>query len=164
MLVAAVAAPLVIPRLGRPRTVVTGLCTALLVQLGLVTPITLAHGAGERAAHQLLLAGAFLLGLAGQTIKLTGDNAMQIDIDDSRRGQVFALQDTVFNIAFVLALGMTALVIPDDGRSFAVVLAGAGCYALGIAAVAVNRRRGDVTHRRRRAISHGSRCPDRSDQ
>ncbi len=141
MLVAAVIAPLLIPRLGRPRTVAAGLAAAVLVQLLLVTPITVATGAAERHAHQLLLAGAFLLGLAGQTIKLTGDATLQIDIDDARRGQVFALQDTVFNITFVLAIAVTAVLIPDDGRSLGVVLAGAAIYALGIAAVAINTRR-----------------------
>nr|WP_235747559.1 MFS transporter [Nocardia coffeae] len=137
MLFAAVLAPLVIPRLGRPRTVLVGLLTALVVQTALVTPITVTHGANTDIAHRLLLAGAFLLGLAGQTIKLTGDATMQIDIDDSRRGQVFALQDTVFNIAFVLAVAAAALVVPIDGRSIGVVLAGSACYAVGIVAVAV---------------------------
>ncbi|KZM68061.1 hypothetical protein [Nocardia terpenica] len=139
MLVAAVAAPLLIPRLGRPRTVVAGLVAALLVQLLLITPITVAGAEGH--AHRLLLVGAFLLGLAGQTVKLTGDATMQMDIDDARRGQVFALQDTVFNITFVLAVAVTALVIPADGRSPGVVLAGAACYGLGLAAIALNSRR-----------------------
>lgn len=142
MLVAAIIAPILIPRLGRPRTVLLGLVTAVLVQLTLVTPIALAStsSAGDHA-HRLLLIGAFGLGLAGQTIKLTGDASMQIDIDDDRRGQVFALQDTVFNITFVLAIALTALVIPTDGRSLGVVLAGAGVYAMGIVAIALNSRR-----------------------
>ncbi|MGQ4597869.1 hypothetical protein [Nocardia sp. R6R-6] len=145
MLVAAVVAPLLIPRLGRPRTVVAGLITAMLVQVTLVTPIAFADsGITSQRAHQLLLAGAFLLGLAGQTIKLTGDATMQIEIDDARRGQVFALQDTVFNVAFVLAIAAAALVIPDNGRSLAVVLAGAAIYGAGIAAIALNTRRGTL--------------------
>jgi hypothetical protein len=141
MFAAAVLAPMLIPRLGRPRSVLAGLATALVVQLTLVAPITVATGAADRRAHQLLLAGAFLIGLAGQTIKLTGDATMQIDIDDSRRGQVFALQDTIFNITFVLAVAATALAIPADGRSLPVVLAGAACYGLGIIAVALNSHR-----------------------
>ncbi|MBP2188254.1 MFS transporter [Nocardia goodfellowii] len=142
MLVAAVVAPLVIPRLGRPRTVVAGLLTATLVQLMLVTPIAVAEsGPIAQYAQHLLLAGAFLFGLAGQTIKLTGDATMQIDIDDARRGQVFALQDTVFNIAFVLAIAVAALAIPADGRSLPVVSAGAAVYFAGIVAIALNARR-----------------------
>ncbi|WP_328602156.1 MFS transporter [Nocardia terrae] len=141
MLSAAVIAPILIPRLGRPRTVVTCLAAAIAVQLTLVTPITLATGDAERWAEALLLAAAFLLGLAGQVIKLTGDAAMQITIDDAHRGQVFALQDTVFNITFVLALAGTALLIPADGRSPAVVMAAAAVYACGILAIAGNSRR-----------------------
>ncbi|WP_040785101.1 MFS transporter [Nocardia pneumoniae] len=145
MLVAAVVAPLLIPRLGRPRTVVAGLITAMLVQVTLVTPIAFADSGGTQRAHELLLVGAFLLGLAGQTIKLTGDATMQIDIDDARRGEVFALQDTVFNITFVLAIAAAALVIPDDGRSLPVILAGATVYGAGIAAIALNTRRDALT-------------------
>ncbi|MGW4244764.1 hypothetical protein ACWELQ_19920, partial [Nocardia sp. NPDC004722] len=74
-------------------------------------------------------------------IKLTGDAAMQITIDDTHRGQVFALQDTVFNITFVLALAGTALLVPADGRSPAVAIGAAATYACGIAAIAGNSRR-----------------------
>ncbi|MFF2553597.1 MFS transporter [Nocardia sp. NPDC058058] len=149
MLLAAVIAPILIPRLGRSRTIVAGLLTAIVVQVVLVTPITIADGTGERRAELCLLAAAFLLGLAGQTIKLTGDAAMQIDIDDLHRGQVFALQDTIFNITYVGALAGTALWIPADGRSPIVVLAAAGVYCCGIAAIALVSARsqpGDNRH------------------
>ncbi|MFE5287914.1 hypothetical protein ACFRAQ_23335 [Nocardia sp. NPDC056611] len=141
LVTAAVVAPFLIPRLGRPRTVVSCLVAAIIVQLTLVTPITVATGGTERRAELLLLAAAFLLGLAGQVIKLTGDAAMQIEIDDTHRGQVFALQDTIFNITFVLALAGTALLIPADGRSPAVVVAAAAVYACGIVAIGANCRR-----------------------
>ncbi|MEU1425672.1 hypothetical protein ABZ412_01170 [Nocardia sp. NPDC005746] len=141
LVTAAVVAPFLIPRLGRPRTVVSCLVAAIIVQLTLVTPITVATGETERRAELLLLAAAFLLGLAGQVIKLTGDAAMQIEIDDTHRGQVFALQDTIFNITFVLALAGTALLIPADGRSPAVVVAAAAVYACGIVAIGANSRR-----------------------
>ncbi|AKE92222.1 hypothetical protein A4U64_24670 [Rhodococcus sp. WB1] len=130
MLVAAVAAPLVIPRLGRPRTVVTALICAGVVQLVLVT------GFDETG----LLVAAFLLGLVGQTIKLTGDAAMQIEIDDARRGQVFALQDTVFNMAFLAAIVAGALVVAPDGRSPALALAGVAVYVAGLVAATTIRR------------------------
>lgn len=142
MLLAALLAPFLIPRLGRARTVLLGLSCAIVVQLVFVLPIALAESAdATRHAHHLLLVGAFLFGLAGQTIKLTGDAAMQIDIPDDRRGQVFALQDTVFNIGFVLAVALAALTVPADGRSIVVIVAGAGCYAVGIAGVLLNNRR-----------------------
>ncbi|MFH5211348.1 MFS transporter [Antrihabitans sp. NCIMB 15449] len=131
MLIAAIVAPFLIPRLGRSRTIVVALCFAAVVQVGLVATLS----------QQLLLAGAFFLGLAGQTIKLTGDAAMQIEIDDARRGQVFALQDTVFNITFVLALVVTAANVPADGHSVAVAVAVSGFYVFGLVAIALNQRR-----------------------
>ncbi|MFF0816577.1 hypothetical protein ACFYVR_15720 [Rhodococcus sp. NPDC003318] len=131
MLLAAVATPLLIPRIGRTRTVVLGLTTAFVVQVTFIA--TLTQGA--------LLIGAFLLGVAGQTVKLTGDAAMQIDIDDARRGQVFALQDTVFNIAFLAALAVAATVVAPDGDTPGLVFAGAAVYALGLVAVGANSRR-----------------------
>ncbi|WP_305093183.1 MFS transporter [Prescottella sp. R16] len=131
MLLAALATPWLIPRLGRSRTVVTALVFAVLVQILFVASLT----------QPLLLAGAFLLGFAGQSIKLTGDAAMQIEIDDDRRGQVFALQDTVFNIAFCAAIAAGAAVVAPDGHSLGLVLAGAGIYTAGLLAVTANGRR-----------------------
>ncbi|RVW02360.1 MFS transporter [Rhodococcus spongiicola] len=131
MLLAALATPWLIPRLGRPRTVTLALVFATLVQATLVASLS----------QPLLLAGALLLGFAGQTIKLTGDAAMQIEIDDGRRGQVFALQDTVFNAAFCAALAAAATVVAPDGRSLGLVLVGAGTYALALIAVGINSRR-----------------------
>ncbi len=91
-----------------------------------------------------LLAGAFLLGFAGQTVKLTGDAAMQIEIDDDRRGQVFALQDTVFNVAFCLAIAAAATVVPADGRPLVLVLAAVGCTPEP-ARIGLNSRRTPLT-------------------
>ena len=131
MLTAALVAPILIPLLGRSRTVTAGVAFALVVQIGLVATLNV----------QLMLIGAFALGLAGQTIKLTGDAAMQLDIDDTRRGQVFALQDTVFNITFVLSIVVAASLVPPDGRSVPVVLGVAGWYVLALLAITANSRR-----------------------
>lgn len=133
MLVAAVLTPVLLPRLGRPRTVIVGLIAATVVQFAFVTPLTI----------EFLLVAAFLLGLAGQTIKLTGDAAMQIEIDDARRGQVFALQDTVFNLAFLTAIAASAFVIAPDGHSPALAVAGGLIYACALAAVLASGRMRD---------------------
>lgn len=125
MLVAAVATPIVLPRAGRPRTITCALLTAAVVQLLFVTLLT----------QTALLVAAFLLGLAGQIVKLTGDAAMQIEIDDARRGQVFALQDTVFNIAFLAAIAAAAVVVAPDGRSPGLAVLGVGIYLSGLAGV-----------------------------
>ena len=129
MLVAALLTPFVLPRLGRIRTIVVGLIGAAIVQVTFVATLT----------QNSLLIGAFLLGIAGQTIKLTGDASMQTEIDDDHRGRVFALQDTVFNIFFVAALAVAAFVIgpttanlADETSAHAVVYAGGFVYVLGL--------------------------------
>jgi MFS family permease len=131
MLLAAISTPFLIPRVGRSRTIVGGLILALVVQCTLVATLTQAS----------LLCGALLLGFAGQSIKLTGDAAMQIEIEDDRRGQVFALQDTVFNVAFIASIAAASLVIAPDGRSLGLVLAGGAVYGLGLLGVLFNSRR-----------------------
>ncbi|WP_032378742.1 MFS transporter [Rhodococcoides fascians] len=138
MFLAAVITPFVVPRFGRTPTIATALVLAIAAQLGAVSGLT----------QNSLLIGAFFLGIAGQTVKLSGDAAMQIEIDDAHRGRVFALQDTVFNIAFVGALAAAAFVVgptttdlSQDPTAHALVFAGAGLYALGLVAVALVSRR-----------------------
>ncbi|MDI9893650.1 MFS transporter [Rhodococcus sp. IEGM 1381] len=138
MFLAAVITPFVVPRFGRTPTIATALALAMAAQLGAVSGLT----------QNSLLIGAFFLGIAGQTVKLSGDAAMQIEIDDAHRGRVFALQDTVFNIAFVgalaaaaFAVGPTTTDLSQDPTAHALVFVGAGLYALGLVAVAVVSRR-----------------------
>ncbi|WP_206491558.1 MFS transporter [Rhodococcus sp. KRD162] len=138
MFLAAVITPFVLPRWGRTPTIALALVFAIVAQLTAVSGLT----------QNSLSIGAFLLGIAGQTVKLSGDAAMQIDIDDTHRGRVFALQDTVFNIAFVAALAGAAFAVGPattdlsrDPTAHTLVFLGAGLYALGLAAVAVNTRR-----------------------
>ncbi|MGA9871999.1 MAG: MFS transporter [Rhodococcus sp. (in: high G+C Gram-positive bacteria)] len=138
MLVAALLTPFVLPRLGRVRTIALGLAAAAVVQVTFIAALT----------QTSLLIGAFLLGIVGQTIKLTGDASMQIEIDDDHRGRVFALQDTVFNIFFVGALAAAAFAVGPATTDLAgqnsahlVVYAGGLVYLLGLAAVYLNTKR-----------------------
>jgi MFS family permease len=85
----------------------------------------------------LLVAGGFLLGGLGQVLKLCADTAIQIDVDDALRGHVFAVQDSLFWVAFLAAIGVAAAVIPADGHSPALVVAGSGVYLCGLAAHSV---------------------------
>ena len=64
-----------------------------------------------------LAAGAFVLGLAGQVVKIAADTHVQRGIEESYRGRAFALYDVVYNAAFILAAALGALVVPDDGYS-----------------------------------------------
>ena len=83
----------------------------------------------------------FLLGLAGQMVKLCADTAMQIDVDDALRGHVFAVQDSVFWVSFIVATMLSAAVIPADGHSPALALAGSAIYLVGLAVHAIVGRR-----------------------
>jgi hypothetical protein len=70
---------------------------------------------------------------------------MQIDVDDALRGHVFAIQDALFWMAFIVAISAAAAVIPPNGLSPGLALAGSAVYLAGLAAHAVigRRRRGN---------------------
>ncbi|BBZ25738.1 hypothetical protein MMAD_00330 [Mycolicibacterium madagascariense] len=122
--------PVVVRRWSRFATVNVALGAAAALQLaavGLDLPIMMACG--------------FLLGAAGQVVKLCGDSAMQLDVDDALRGHVFTVQDSLFWVAFVASITACAAVIPADGHSPGLVVAGAVVYLLGMAASAVTGRR-----------------------
>ena len=90
----------------------------------------------------VICGSAFVLGLIGQIAKLCGDVAMQVDVDDAVRGQVFSVQDAVFNIAYVGAVTVAALAIPDDGRAVGLVVLGVVLYLLGMLVVRLLHPRG----------------------
>jgi hypothetical protein len=88
-----------------------------------------------------MVACGFFLGLAGQTVKLCADTAMQIDVDDALRGHVFTVQDSLFWMSFILAIAAAAAVIPADGKQPALGLAGVAVYLVGLAVHATVGRR-----------------------
>jgi MFS family permease len=83
----------------------------------------------------------FFLGAAGQVVKLCADTAMQIDVDDALRGHVFAVQDALFWMSFIVAIALAATVIPADGHEPALVVAGSVVYLAGLAVHASVGRR-----------------------
>lgn len=76
-----------------------------------------------------LCAAAVLLGLGVQGAKIAVDTIVQRDTADEMRGRAFALYDMGFNLAFVLAAVLAALLLPDTGWSPAVFV---GLVALSI--------------------------------
>ena len=101
--------PPVVRRWGRYATANGALVAAAIIQLagaGLLLPVMVVCG--------------FLLGVAGQMVKLCADSAMQIDVDDALRGHVFAVQDALFWVAFIVSITVAASLIPDDGRAPAI--------------------------------------------
>jgi MFS family permease len=122
--------PAAVGRWGRYRTANGALLLAAAIQLG---------GVGLQLPVMVLC--GFLLGAAGQVVKLCADTAMQIDVDDALRGHMFAVQDAVFWISFIAALTAAAAVIPTDGRSPGLVVAGSALYLIGLAVHAGVARR-----------------------
>jgi hypothetical protein len=74
--------------------------------------------------------GAFLLGTAAQAVKLCVDTIIQESVEDVFRGRVFALYDMLFNSAFVAAAAVASLVMPESGKSYALLSAVSLGYAL----------------------------------
>jgi MFS family permease len=121
--IATVLTPAIVRRVGRFAAGNIALAAAAGIQVvcaGLVLPV-------------MLLCG-FLLAFAGQVVKLCADSAMQIDVEDPLRGHVFAVQDALFWLSFVGATAVTAVVVPADGHSPALALAGAAVYLAGLVA------------------------------
>jgi MFS family permease len=76
-----------------------------------------------------VLVAAFALGLVTQGSKIATDTVVQSSVDDAFRGRVFSLYDVLFNVAFVGAAAVAALVLPPDGRSASLVVGVAVLYA-----------------------------------
>ncbi|MEJ8658430.1 MFS transporter [Streptomyces sp. MS1.AVA.4] len=129
---AAVVTPWAVGRLGQYGWMAT--CAGVAAVLEPVLGLTF-------AAVPILIA-AFVLGFITQGAKITTDTVVQTSIDDAFRGRVFSLYDMLFNVAFVGAAGVTALILPPDGRSAPLVLMIAVLYGLTAAALLHWRRRG----------------------
>ncbi|MFI1247092.1 MFS transporter [Streptomyces anulatus] len=127
--VAAVLTPWAVGRLGRYGWIVgcAGSAAVLVPALGL------------SFAPAPMLIAAFVLGIVTQGAKIATDTVVQTSVDDSFRGRVFSLYDVLFNVAFVSAAGVAALMLPPDGRSVAVVAVVSVLYA--VVAVTMFRRR-----------------------
>jgi MFS family permease len=78
----------------------------------------------------LLVVAVLFTNIATQGIKIVVDTALQHECDDAYRGRVFSINDTAFNLCFVVGLFAAALVLPPDGHSpTALLVVGVG-YAL----------------------------------
>ncbi|MFC9247795.1 MFS transporter [Streptomyces sp. NPDC057136] len=84
---------------------------------------------GLSFALRPILIAAFVLGLVTQGAKIATDTVVQTSVDDAFRGRIFALYDVLFNVAFVVAAALSALLLPADGRSVTVVTGVAVLFA-----------------------------------
>jgi MFS family permease len=129
--------PSLVRRWGRYATANGALVVAAIVQApaaGLQLPVMVVCG--------------FSIGVAGQIVKLCADSAIQMDVDDALRGHVFAVQDALFWVAFIVSITVAATLIPDDGRAPAFVLFGSVLYLIGLAVHSILGRRGQQANNR----------------
>jgi MFS family permease len=122
---AAVLSPWAIGRLGTFGWMVACAVAAAVLEPALALPF---------AAVPMLVA-AFVLGLVTQGSKIATDTVVQTTVDDSFRGRIFSLYDVLFNVAFVGAAAVAALMLPPDGRSVPLVVMVAVIYAAVAAAL-----------------------------
>ncbi|MEU6573151.1 MFS transporter [Streptomyces sp. NPDC046805] len=123
---AAVVTPWAAGRLGPGRWIVVCAAAAAVLEPALGLPF----------ATVPLLIAAFVLGLITQGAKIATDTIVQSTVDDGFRGRIFSVYDVLFNVAFVAAAGVAALILPPDGRSTTLVVTVAVVYATVAAAMA----------------------------
>lgn len=127
--VAALLTPWAAGRLGHERWIVVCATAAAVLEPALGLPF---------ATIPMLIA-AFVLGLITQGAKIATDTIVQSCVDDGFRGRIFSVYDVLFNIAFVGAAAVAALILPPDGRSATLVVTVAVIYA-GVAATMARER------------------------
>jgi hypothetical protein len=117
----------VVRRIGKPRWITLLLVVGGIAQLALGLPFI---------APTIVLAG-LVLGFVAQAVKICVDTTIQESIGDDFRGRVFSVYDTLFNVTFVAALLVGAIVLPPSGISYPVLIAVGTGYLL--AALAYTR-------------------------
>ncbi|MET9130550.1 MFS transporter [Streptomyces antibioticus] len=128
---AAVVTPSAAGRLGPGRWIVVCSAAAAVLEPALMLPFTQAT----------MFVAAFVLGLVTQGAKIATDTIVQSSVEDRFRGRIFSLYDVLFNVAFVGAAGVAALMLPPNGRSPALVVTVAVIYAAVAGAMARFERR-----------------------
>ncbi|MEU3522931.1 MFS transporter [Streptomyces sp. NPDC038707] len=127
---AAVVTPWAAGRLGPRRWIVVCSGAAMVLEPVLGLPFATAP----------LMIAAFVLGLITQGAKIATDTIVQACVEDGFRGRVFAVYDVLFNVAFVGAAGVAALMLPPDGRSAVLVVLVAVVYGVIAASLARSGR------------------------
>ncbi|MGN9837438.1 MFS transporter [Nonomuraea sp. H19] len=64
----------------------------------------------------------FVLGVAGQSVKICADTTVQRDVEDIYLGRAFSIYDMLFNGMYVLAAALSAAILPANGKSYLAVV------------------------------------------
>ena len=129
---AAVLTPEVTIRMRKSTWVVALLALAAVVQ---------ASTAALPLQHAYVAGSALLLGISAQGVKICVDTMVQQSVEDSYRGRVFSLYDTIFNVTFVSAATAAAVLVPSGGTSTGLTWLMAAIYALAAVTYAAVTRR-----------------------
>lgn len=105
----------------RPGRWVTGLMAMVAVVVGAI---------GFVIVPWIFVVGVALLNIASQGTKIVVDTSLQLNVDDEFRGRLFSLNDTMFNLSFILGLFGGAAVLPPDGYAPWLLMLTAGGYVL----------------------------------
>jgi len=122
VVLAAVVTPAATRRLGKEAWIVAVFAGAGLVEVAFGLPYTKGS----------FVVAAVFLGFAAQASKICVDTILQETLAERFRGRVFAFYDAMFNLTFVSAAVAGAVVLPANGKSYAVL----GAIAAGYAATA----------------------------
>ncbi|MFE7170207.1 MFS transporter [Streptomyces sp. NPDC057616] len=128
---AAVVTPWAAGRLGPGRWIATCAAAAAILEPALGLPFAIGP----------MLVATFVLGLTTQGAKIATDTIVQSAVEDGFRGRIFSVYDVLFNVAFVGAAAVAALMLPPDGRSVPLVVTVAVVYGAVAAAMARFERR-----------------------
>lgn len=119
-LISAVITPPITRRIGGWRWV-----AAMMAALALIVP-----GLGLPYISILTASAAFFVSMVTQGTKIVTDTALQVDIADDYRGRVFSINDTGFNLLFVVGLMVGAMILPADGHAPGIMLGVGVGYAI----------------------------------
>lgn len=119
-MLAALITPATARRIGKPTWIALLLGGSGLIEFCLGAPF----------AKVPMLVAAFLLGFTAQGIKISADTTVQESIEDTYRGRVFSIYDTIFNVAYVAAAAIGAMWLPESGRSYPALIAVTAIYLL----------------------------------
>jgi MFS family permease len=78
----------------------------------------------------MLVLAVLVVNIASQGIKIVVDTSLQHECADEYRGRVFSVNDTSFNLTYVLGMFIAALTVSPDGHSPTAVVIVAIGYAL----------------------------------
>ncbi|QSB05351.1 MFS transporter [Natronoglycomyces albus] len=87
-------------------------------------------GIGATMMQMSFVVAVLLINIASQGIKIVADTSLQSRIDDAYRGRVFSLNDTVYNVSYLLGLFIGGLIVPADGYAPGIVFGLACAWAL----------------------------------